>query len=150
VAIEVTSGPWHVDEIERWLQETLIPVRLATSGIRGPLVQSLWYFFEDGALWCATQRESVVAQRVRRDSRVGWEISPDQPPYRGVRGQGTVEIVDDSRRAEEVLCKLIDRYGQSGTDLEAWLLGRVSTEIALRITDLTATSWDFSRRMADR
>lgn len=147
MAISVVSGPWSEDVIGRWLRDTAIPLRLATTGSSGPIVQSLWFLLDGDALWCATQAASTVATRLRRDPRVGWEVSPDAPPYRGVRGRGTVDIVEDSREVESVLRRLIDRYGQSGSDLEGWLLSRIDSEIALRIGDLTVTSWDYSRRM---
>lgn len=147
MAISVHSGPWDSRAIEGWLDETVIPLRLATTGGHGPIVQSLWFAYDDGALWCATQTDSVVTGRVRQEPRVGWEVSPDEPPYRGARGRGTATVVEDPDLAGDVLRRLIARYGQSGTDLERWLLSRVSTEVALRIDDLVVTSWDFSPRM---
>ena len=143
----VHSGPWDSGAIEGWLQKTVIPLRLATTGGSGPIVQSLWFLYDDGALWCATQSDSMVAGRVRREPRVGWEVSPDEPPYRGARGRGTLTVVEDPDLAGDVLRRLIARYGQQGTDLERWLLSRVATEVALRIDDLAVTSWDFSPRM---
>lgn len=147
MSITVKSGPWSQSVIESWLREESIPLRLATVGKHGPLVQSLWFSYDDGELWCATQAESVVAKRLRRDPRVGWEVSRDEPPYRGVRGTGHAELVGDQVRAEVVLKSLIERYGQSGTELETWLINRVSTEIAVRITGLRVTSWDYTPRM---
>lgn len=147
MSITIKSGPWDVSTITRWLEDTVIPIRLATSGKRGPLVQSLWFQYEKSAIWCATQRDSAVAKRVMKHPVIGWEISPDQPPYKGVRGRGTIEVIKDPVQAGEVLRGLITRYGQSGTDLERWLLSRVETEIAFRITDLEVVSWDYSPRM---
>lgn len=147
MTITVKSGPWNVQDISNWLEETVIPIRLATTGKRGPLVQSMWFEYTSESLWCATQRDSAVARRARKYPVIGWEVSPDQPPYRGVRGRGTIEVIDDAEYAGEVLHRLIHRYGQSGTQLENWLLSRVSTESALRITDLELISWDFSPRM---
>ena len=147
MAIAVQSGPWSVASIEQWLQDTVIPLRLASAGGQGPIVQSLWFLYEEGALWCATQADSMVTTRVRREPKVGWEVSPDLPPYRGARGRGTVSVVDDPELAGDVLRQLIVRYGQGGTELESWLLSRVSTEVALRIDDLVVTSWDYSPRM---
>jgi nitroimidazol reductase NimA-like FMN-containing flavoprotein (pyridoxamine 5'-phosphate oxidase superfamily) len=147
MSITIKSGPWDVSTITRWLEDTVIPIRLATSGKRGPLVQSLWFQYQKDAIWCATQRDSAVAKRVMKHPVVGWEISPDQPPYKGVRGRGTIEVIKDHVQAGEVLRGLITRYGQAGTDLEKWLLSRVETEIAFRITDLDVVSWDYSPRM---
>ena len=141
------SGPWTPSQIEAWLVETVVPLRLASAGKRGPLVQSLWFDYDEGALWCATQRDSVLAKRIHRDGNVGWEVSRDEPPYRGVRGTGVAKIVDDVGIATEVLQRLVNRYGQSGTQLADWLLGRVETEVVVRIDDLRVTSWDYAPRM---
>lgn len=147
MAITVTSGPWDSPTIKEWLRESVIPIRVASSGKRGPLVQSLWFMYDSGSLWCATQGGSTIAKRVKKNPAIGWEVSPDLPPYRGVRGRGTVKIVDDSSKAGEVLRSLIIKYGQSGTELEDWLMSRVSTEIALQIENLEVVSWDYSPRM---
>ena len=147
MSFHVRSGPWTPSQIEAWLIETVVPLRLASAGKRGPLVQSLWFSYEDGALWCATQRDSVLAKRVRRDGNVGWEVSRDEPPYRGVRGTGTARIVDEIEQSTQVLQRLVARYGQAGTQLANWLLGRIETEVVIRIDDLRVTSWDYAPRM---
>lgn len=143
----VRSGPWSPTQVEAWLHATVIPVRLASAGKRGPLVQSLWFTYDAGALWCATQSASVLATRIARDGRVGWEVSGDDPPYRGVRGTGSASLVDDPATVESVLRRLVGRYGQEGTPLAEWLLGRLASEVAVRIDDLRVTSWDYSPRM---
>lgn len=129
-----------------FLRETTIPVRLASHG-RYPLVQSLWYLFDEGSLWCATQEDSVLARRLARSERCGFEVSGDLPPYRGVRGTGTASL--DRAAAGRVLPQLIHRYlGDQSTPLGDWLLARIETEVAIRISGLAVTSWDFSARMA--
>ncbi len=147
MTLDVHSGPWATADIEAWLEQTVVPLRLATSGNSGPLVQSVWFDYSDGSLWCATQEHSVLAKRIRRDSKVGWEVSPDMPPYRGVRGKGRAELIDDRARVETVLNRLVDRYGQAGTPLAEWLGSRIDSEIAVRIADLRVSSWDYSPRM---
>jgi general stress protein 26 len=147
MSLDVHSGPWNVAEIESWLSSTVVPLRLATSGRNGPLVQSLWFDFGDDSIWCATQADSVLVQRIMRDPHVGWEVSPDLPPYRGTRGKGTAELIHDSAEVEAVLTRLVDRYGQSGTSLAEWLLGRIDSEVVVRIGDLRVSSWDYRPRM---
>jgi len=147
MTFDVFSGPWATPDIEMWLTNTVVPLRLATSGTSGPLVQSLWFEYDNGSLWCATQDQSVLAKRIRRDDQVGWEVSPDSPPYRGVRGSGRAELVEDRSRVEAVLNRLVERYGQSDTPLATWLASRIDSEVAVRICDLRVSSWDYSPRM---
>ena len=142
--VDVISGPWPEDQIRNYLTSTAIPIRVATSGTTGPLVQSLWFAFEDDTIWCCTQRDALLIQRIERQSKVGFEVSADAPPYRGVRGQGQARI--DVGRAGRILPILIERYQAPGP-LADWLLGRLDAEVAVAITDLSVTSWDFTARM---
>jgi len=141
----VRSGPWSAPEIGEFLRDTVIPIRLATNG-RFPLVQSVWFCLRDGDLWCATQGESVLARRIRRDPHVGFEVSADAPPYLWVRGTGIAHLVPG--HADSVLPELLSRYGiETTSPLATWLLSRLDTEVAVRISELVVTSWDYRARM---
>ena len=145
--MDIASGPWSAQTIGEFLSTTVIPVRLASTGSAGPLVQSLWFTWLEDALWCCTQADSVLASRIARDPRVGFEIAGDEPPYRGVRGRGHAEFRPDAAAA--LLPMLITRYlGSTQGDLASWLLSRVESETAIRIHDLRVTSWDYTPRMA--
>jgi hypothetical protein len=144
--LPVTSGPWGPDQVLDHLHQAVIPIRLATVGRSGPMVQSLWFDVHDTHLWCATQADALVVRRLREDPRCGFEVAADAPPYRGVRGTAAVTIVPDAGGA--VLRRLLERYlGGTTSDLARWLLSREATEVALRITPRTVTSWDFTARM---
>ncbi|MBK9739575.1 MAG: pyridoxamine 5'-phosphate oxidase family protein [Actinobacteria bacterium] len=142
----VRSGPWELSVVEDFLDRSAIPLRLASNGAAFPLVQSVWFVYDDGSLWCCTQSASVLAKRLQADPRCAFEVSGDQPPYRGVRGTGTARIRSDS--AHEVLPRLIDRYlGDRPDDLARWLISRLDSEVAIQIEGLSVTSWDYSARM---
>ena len=144
--MEIASGPWHRSQIEAFLDETVIPIRIASAGRTSPLVQSLWFFYDEDALWCASQTESVLTRRLRANTRCGFEIAGDLPPYRGVRGTGRAELLPE--RAATVLRRLISRYlGDESSPLATWLMSRVDSEVAIRIGDLRVTSYDFTSRM---
>jgi len=144
----IASGPWDLQQIEAFLKGANIPVRLATNGASGPLVQSLWFNAIGSDLWCCTQRTSLLTRRLSRDDRVGFEVAADDPPYRGVRGTGIAHMHDDD--VEGVLRALIQRYqGDESTQLSEWLLSRIESEIAIRIEVRTFASWDYSPRMSD-
>ena len=145
MAWEIRSGPWTVEQVDDYLRTTAIPLRLASAG-RNLLVQSLWFEFDGSSLWCASQSDSVLVRRLRKDDRIGFEVSADSPPYRGVRGHGRAHL--DPPRAADLLPRLIDRYlGPTPSPLADWLLSRVDNEVAIRIDGLVVTSWDYSARM---
>ena len=142
----ITSGPWREAEIVSFLDTARIPVRLATNGSSGPLVQSLWFVPRGLELWCCTQRTSVLTRRLNRDDRVGFEVAGDTPPYRGVRGTGVAHVIEDD--VETTLRALIERYqGSERTALSDWLLSRTDSEVAIRLEPRTLATWDYSHRM---
>lgn len=145
--MEVVSGPWDRARVVAWLERARIPIRLAVLAPRGPLVVSLWYRFDGEALWCATRDTADVVRHVRADPRVGIEVAGDLPPYRGVRGTGRVTLVPEA--GLETLDALLTRYLDARN---AALADRLRAdaqhgEVALRISALRLTSWDFSGRM---
>lgn len=143
--VGIRSGPWSEAEIGSYLVATVVPVRLASMG-SFPLVQSLWFLPVGLDLWCATQADSVLARRLRADARCGFEVSGDSPPYRGVRGSGHATLVPEA--AADVLPRLIERYEVADdSPLAAWLLSRIDTEVAVRISPRSMTSWDYTLRM---
>ena len=143
------KDPLSHSEIQRFLDETRVPVRLACNGASGyPVLASLWYLREDSTLWCATQRSANVASLLTRDSQCAFEVSVESVPYRGLRGQGLATLHDG--RGEEILLQLIHRYlGDSKSQLARSLLSRVATETAIAIEPKTLVSWDYTERMGE-
>jgi hypothetical protein len=77
---------------------------------------------------------------------VGFEVAADTPPYRGVRGTGVAHLINHD--VESTLRRLIKRYqGDERTELSDWLLGRVDSEVAVRIEPRTIATWDYASRM---
>lgn len=131
------------------LHSTVIPVRLATTGAGWPLVQSMWFRYEAGTLWCATRDDAVVVRRLHQEPRCGFEVAGDDPPYRGVRGYGTAEIL--AQEGRRVLHELLDRYlGADNLSLRTWLLSRADREVAIAVRGLSVSTWDYSGRMVGR
>lgn len=141
------KGPWDAARIARFLDESRSPLRLALVGEQGfPLVVSLWFRRDHDVLWCATHERSFVARRLATDPRIGFEISVNDPPYCGVRGQGRLQIVPAA--GPEMLEHLLQRYlGGTDSKLARWLLSRADGELALCIRPSWITSWDFGDRM---
>jgi nitroimidazol reductase NimA-like FMN-containing flavoprotein (pyridoxamine 5'-phosphate oxidase superfamily) len=142
-----SSSAWDEQQINRFLADAVIPIRLGCVDHEGdPLVCSLWYLYADGALWCATQQSASVITLLEADPRCGFEVAPETMPYRGVRGQG--KVVLSAEQGPGTLLRLLDRYlGTRDSGFATWLIGRSSTEVAIRIEPAWVTSWDFSQRM---
>jgi nitroimidazol reductase NimA-like FMN-containing flavoprotein (pyridoxamine 5'-phosphate oxidase superfamily) len=143
------KGPWSPAEIEAFLRDARIPLRLACNGASGhPVLASLWYVPIGGKLWCATQRGASVVSLLQRDPRCSFEVSVETLPYSGVRGPAVVTL--DHERGEEILRTLIDRYPPGpNSKLARLLLARVDQEVAIAIEPQRFVSWDFRHRMGD-
>lgn len=141
------GSAWSADRIEQFLNEAKIPARFAFVARSGaPLVCSLWYLYQDGALWFATQRDARIVAMLEGEPRCGFEVAGDAAPYRGVRGQGRATLV--AERGPAVLEQLVDRYlGTRESKFARWLLARQQQEIAVRLDFTWLTSWDFASRM---
>jgi nitroimidazol reductase NimA-like FMN-containing flavoprotein (pyridoxamine 5'-phosphate oxidase superfamily) len=142
-----TRGPWAWNRVESYLRDTVVPARVACLSHTGwPIVLSLWYLYRDGVLWCASQSDSRVVQRLREDPRCAFEIAPNEPPYCGVRGQG--RATTDAARGVEILRALLARYfGSEDSELARRLLSRGDREVAIRIEPIRISTWDYTKRM---
>lgn len=144
------TGPWSADEVERFLAATVIPMRLAVNTPSGfPVVLSVWFLHEDGALHAAVHESSKVARRLRDDPRCAIEIAPDAPPYRGVRMRCVAELRRDEKGA--LLRRLLIRYlGSDDSRLAEWLLSRRAGELHVTLRPLKVSTWDYRGRMGER
>ncbi|MEY7850326.1 pyridoxamine 5'-phosphate oxidase family protein [Natrarchaeobius sp. A-rgal3] len=142
-------GPWTGDDVETFLQDAKIPVRLATRKPDGSLwIVALWYRYRDGYLECATEANAHLLQFLRSNSGVGFDVSTNEIPYRGVRGTGTATLTADEDSA--VLRALIERYlGGTDSALAQQLLDDDREEVRILIEPDQFYSWDFSERMRD-
>jgi hypothetical protein len=146
---EILNGPWSHSQIDDFLIRGRFPLRLACTAADGyPRVVSLWYRYEGGELLCVTHQASHVAKLCGDDPRVGFEVSPNEPPYHGVRGQGDVSI--EPLGDKDTLETLLGRYlGGARSSLADWLLSRSDEELLLTIKPRRMFSWDYRERMAD-
>lgn len=135
--------------IASYLREIRIPLRLACTTASGwPMILSLWYIYNEGSLYCATQKQAKVVSYLQHNSQVAFEIAADEPPYCGVRGQGRATI--DDNLGPDILRQLIERYlGSADSPLARKLLRRQESEVAIIIQPVNLYQWNFNRRMRD-
>jgi len=141
------TGPWSESQIREFLAEARIPMRLAANTPSGfPVILSLWFLPEQDELLAAVHENARIAKRLREDPRCAFEIAPNEPPYRGVRGQATATL--EKKGAKALLERLLDRYlGSADSDLGRFLLGRADEELVVRLRPSRIASWDYSERM---
>jgi len=142
------TGAWSREEAAAFLDDATIPVRLACRTPGGGLwMLSLWFRFSGGRLHCATGADADVVRYLEADPAVAFEVSTNDPPYKGVRGQGEATIEPDEDK--ELLRELIVRYlGDADAPPGPQLLDASREEVAVRIDPDRVYSWDFTARMS--
>lgn len=143
------NGPWTAAQINSFLAVTRWPLRLACQGSDGfPRVVSVWFRLQDDALECVSHRDSALVRMLERDARVAFEVSPNEPPYYGVRGQAHARL--QALGNSNALDDLVERYLQDRNSRVArWLLSRKAEEVLVRLTPERLFSWDYRERMTD-
>ena len=144
------KSQWTAAEVAAFLDDARQPLRLSSLNAHGfPQITSLWFSFHDEKLWCCTQRTSLAVKQIRRESRIGFEVAVNDPPYFGVSGYGHATVLDQD--ASNLLHTLTEEnLGEHDAKLKRWLLSRVDTEAVIQISPVHLTSWDFRSRMSKR
>jgi nitroimidazol reductase NimA-like FMN-containing flavoprotein (pyridoxamine 5'-phosphate oxidase superfamily) len=142
-------GPWSRPQLEAFLDEATVPLRLAVrTPAEYPWIVPLWYVHREGAFHCATGRSADVVEFLEADPRLGFDVSTNEPPYRGVRGAGEATIEPDDDKAQ--LRELLTRYlGGTDSGLAETLLDADREEVRIDIHPDRLVTWDYSDRMAD-
>jgi len=136
-------------EIDKFIPDSKIPIRIGfIKGTCTPAVVSLWYVCKDGKIYCATQKTAKIVSHLKKNPVCGFEIAADKPPYKGIRGEGTVQILNET--GAYVLDLLMEKYlkGKEST-LSKLLRNNSKTEVAIEITPQKVFHYDYSKRMKD-
>jgi nitroimidazol reductase NimA-like FMN-containing flavoprotein (pyridoxamine 5'-phosphate oxidase superfamily) len=129
------------------LSDSKIPIRIAFLKPDGlPNIISLWYEEIEGKIYCATQKSAKIVSYLENNSKCGFEIAADKPPYKGTRGSGIAKIIDE--KGEEILEILMKKYlSNKESNLSKILKKNAKTEVAIEITPQQIFHYDYSVRM---
>lgn len=122
------------------------PIRLAVVAADGfPHIVSLWFKYKEGQFYCATHKSAWIVRQLRLNNQVGFEISTNKPPYKGIRGSAVITL---KPMADDLLEQLITAYlNNTDSSLASWLTSRKKDEIVIQVSPKNVTSWDYSERM---
>jgi len=143
--MEIT-GPWDRERVDEFLTDARVPVRIGCRTPNdAPWIVSLWFRW-DGAVHCATSANADLVGFLAYDDHVSFEVSTNDPPYKGVRGRGRATVEPDE--GKDLLSALLVRY-LDGVDNPVGdrLLRPEREEVRIRIDPERLHTWDYSERM---
>lgn len=143
------TGTWDESQVAEFLTGVEIPIRISLQRPDGsPWIVTLWYRYRDGSFECATEATADVVKFIENEPTIGFDVSTNEIPYKGIRGYGTASIRDDG--GKDVLRDLVDQYlGGRDSSLARWLLSDEREEVRIRIDPSVIYSWDYSARMSE-
>ena len=131
-----------------FLTRACVPIRLAClTRADWPITISLWYIYIYGRkiLLCYPGKCPIL-KYLSNNSKCGFEVTGDSPPYRGVRGWGFAKL--NETRGSEILHILIKKYlKDEKSQLADFLLRRAEDEVAIEIKPLSVFHYDYTSRM---
>ncbi|WP_048077294.1 hypothetical protein, partial [Halorubrum sp. AJ67] len=140
-----------------------VPVRLGCrTPTDRPWIVSLWFAWDpvagprgddagdpdrpSGAIRCATSATADLVEFVEHDDEVSFDVSTNDPPYKGVRGRGRATVVPDEDK--RLLRSLLEKYlGGVDNATGERLLRPEREEVEIRIEPERLHTWDYSERM---
>jgi nitroimidazol reductase NimA-like FMN-containing flavoprotein (pyridoxamine 5'-phosphate oxidase superfamily) len=169
------TGPWDRERVDEFLAAAGVPVRLGcrTPGDQ-PWIVSLWFAWDPdagsvpddgnapdagsasddrdasetppGAIRCATSASADLVEFVENDDNVSFDVSTNDPPYKGVRGRGRATVAPDEDK--QLLRSLLSTYlGGTDNPTADRLLRAEREEVEIRIEPERLHTWDYSERM---
>jgi nitroimidazol reductase NimA-like FMN-containing flavoprotein (pyridoxamine 5'-phosphate oxidase superfamily) len=111
---DVTAPAMNEEEIKKFL-ESKLNLQLATIDESGdPNIQPIWFQYEKDfeKFYAMTSKESSKVRNIRKKSNIYFSIDDEIYPYKGVKGKGTVNIIEDPSKvvpiAEKINLKYLD------------------------------------------
>ncbi len=113
-------------------------------------IHPAWYYYDSSKdkIYIETGKQSKKTGNLKRNNVIYFCIDEQNPPYRGVRGKGTVKIYDDINFNIPIAEKIHIRYlGSLENPISKSLLDmmRSGQSVVLEITPKYYSTWDYSK-----
>lgn len=134
-----TDGkPMSTDEVKAYLDRpNIMRIALVDERDSCPMVHPVWFYYENGLFFVATDRDGVKARSLRKNPNLYFLVDSDPvdgPPH-GVRGKALAAVVDDPEYATKVTRRNIIRYiGSLESESARMILEKGKDSSVLEIT----------------
>jgi nitroimidazol reductase NimA-like FMN-containing flavoprotein (pyridoxamine 5'-phosphate oxidase superfamily) len=98
-------------QINRFLCSGKMNLQFATIDRKNePNIHPVWYIYENGMFYFATETKSKKIQNIRQSKTVYFSIANEEEPFMGVRGKGKSKILENKDQNSEIAKKILVKY----------------------------------------
>jgi general stress protein 26 len=143
--------PLSEQGVKEFLSSKVLNVHVGTVDEYGHAnIHPAWYYYDSSKdkIYIETGKQSKKTGNIKRNNVIYFCIDEQNPPYRGVRGKGTVKIYDDINFNVPIAEKIHVRYlGSLENPISKSLLDmmRSGQSVVLEITPKYYSTWDYSK-----
>jgi nitroimidazol reductase NimA-like FMN-containing flavoprotein (pyridoxamine 5'-phosphate oxidase superfamily) len=145
-----TTSPMSKNEIEKFLEGKL-NLQLGTIDGKGdPNIQPVWFNYDKKSekIFIVTPRMSKKVQNLRHKSNIYFSIDDENFPYKGIKGKGTANIVEDLNKSiSEAKLINVKYLGTLDHPMAKMILESASkgNHVLIEINPQFFSTWDFSK-----
>jgi len=134
-------------QVKNFLETSKLNLQIGTIDSKGdPNIHPVWYLFENEKLYVATPKKSKKAQNALKHNLVYYSIDDENFPYKGVKGKGTINLLEDIKTNLIIGEKIILKYtGSLESDIGKFIIEQIKNgnETILEITPKFYSAWSF-------
>jgi PPOX class probable F420-dependent enzyme len=139
------------EEAERFLESKLV-LQIATVDEKGePNIQPVWFYYdkEEEKLLILTSKLAKKTQNLRNRPTIYFSIDDENPPYKGVKGKGNANIVEDPKliipQAEKISMKYLGTLDHPAAK-EMANRSKNGEGVLVEISPKFFSTWDFGKK----
>lgn len=140
----------NMDEVEKFLENKL-NLQLATIDEKGdPNIQPIWFDYdkERQKLLVVTPRNSKKIQNLKKRNVIYFSIDDETFPYKGIKGKGKVEMIEDPNKAMPLIKKIVLKYLNTVEHPIAIMIlesAKEGNHVLVEISPRFFSTWDFNK-----
>ena len=144
--------PLNEQQTLHFLTTGKLNIHLGTIDEKGhPNVHPAWYYYDtvNNRIYVETSKQAKKTYNLRKNENVYFCIDDPNPPYKGVRGKGSVKVHEDVNLNIPIAKQIMIRYlGDLQHPMAQALLDmqRKGQSVILEITPKYYSTWDYTKQ----
>ena len=141
------------EEIDRFLANNLMLQMATVDGQGEPNIQPVWFYYDKNRekLLITTSKLAKKVQNLRNKPILYFSIDDENLPYKGVKGKGSVTIIEDPNRTVLEGDKISTKYLGTLDDPIAKMITEHSKKgenVVIEISPKFFSTWDYGKSVS--